>query len=148
MSSEYAKARAEYASPQYCSKRSNKSSSESCNFNFSALSNKKLQRPITAYKEATTKRISAENNIAKAKEDEDNLRHWINELEQLSPRIGEIEELQIRRQELMHAEKIIENLNYAYSALTQGKDVSSSLRAAQNGIDKANSYVDGKYDEI
>ena len=106
------------------------------------------QTAYTAYKEATTKRISAENNIAKAKEDEDNLRHWINELEQLSPRIGEIEELQIRRQELMHAEKIIENLNYAYSALTQGKDVSSSLRAAQNGIDKANSYVDGKYDEI
>ena len=106
------------------------------------------QTAYTAYKEATAKRISAENNIAKAKEDEDNLRHWINELEQLSPRIGEIEELQTRRQELMHAEKIIENLNYAYSALTQGKDVSSSLRAAQNGIDKANSYVDGKYDEI
>ena len=106
------------------------------------------QTAYTAYKEATAKRISAENNIAKAKEDEDNLRHWINELEQLSPRIGEIEELQTRRQELMHAEKIIENLNYAYSALTQGKDVSSSLRAAQNGIDKANNYVDGKYDEI
>ena len=103
------------------------------------------QTAYTAYKEATAKRISAENNIAKAKEDEDNLRHWINELEQLSPRIGEIEELQTRRQELMHAEKIIENLNYAYSALTQGKDVSSSLRAAQNGIDKANNYVDGKY---
>ena len=48
----------------------------------------------------------------------------------------------------MHAEKIIENLNYAYAALTQGKDVSSSLRAAQNGIDKANTYVEGKYDEI
>lgn len=106
------------------------------------------QTAYASYKEATAKRISAENNIAKAKEDEDNLRHWINELEQLSPRIGEIEELQTRRQELMHAEKIIENLNYAYSALTQGKDVSSSLRAAQNGIDKANSYVDGKYDEI
>ncbi len=100
------------------------------------------------YKQAINKLVQAEANIAKAKEDEDNLRHWIKELEQLSPQQGEIEELQIRRKELMHAEKIIENLNYAYAALTQGKDVSSSLRAAQNGIDKANTYVEGKYDEI
>ena len=100
------------------------------------------------YKEAVKKRTDAENNIAKAKEDEDNLRHWIKELEQLSPQKGEMEELKFRRQELMHAEKIIENLNYAYTALTQGKDVASSLRAAQNGIDKANIYVDGKYNEI
>lgn len=100
------------------------------------------------YKEACKKRIAAEAAIAKAKEDEDNLRHWIKELEQVAPRSGELEELQSRRQELMHAEKIIENLNYAYAALTQGKDVSSSLRAAQNGIDKANTYVEGKYDEI
>lgn len=100
------------------------------------------------YKQAAKNRIEAESNIAKAKEDEDNLRHWIKELEQIAPKTGEMDELQARRQELMHAEKIIENLNYAYAALTQGKDVSSSLRAAQNGIDKANSYVDGKYDEI
>ena len=100
------------------------------------------------YKMATEKRINAENNINKAKEDEENLKHWIKELENLCPREGEIAELQARRQELMHAEKIIENLNYAYAALTQGKDVSSSLRAAQNGIDKANNYVDGKYNEI
>ncbi len=100
------------------------------------------------YREAKQKRIIAENNIAKAKEDEDNLRHWIKELEQIAPRVGEIEELQTRRQELMHAEKIIENLQYAYAALTQGQDVASSLRAAQNGVDKANTYVDGKYDEI
>lgn len=100
------------------------------------------------YKASQKKRIEVEAGIAKAKEDEDNLRHWIKELEQISPQSGEIDDLQARRQELMHAEKIIENLNYAYAALTQGKDVASSLRAAQNGIDKANTYVDGKYDEI
>lgn len=100
------------------------------------------------YKNAKQKRIDAENDIAKSKEDEENLRHWIKELEILNPCEGEIDELQKRRQELMHAEKIVENLNYAYGALTQGKDIASSLRAAQNGIDKANSFVDGKYDEI
>lgn len=101
-----------------------------------------------AYCQARQKRIDAENNIIKAKEDEENLRHWIRELEQISPKSGEIEELSARRQELMHAEKIIENLNYAYSALTQGKDISSALRSAQAGIDKANSYVGGKYNDI
>ncbi len=101
-----------------------------------------------AYTHASKTLLEAESNIAKAKEDEENLRHWIKELEQISPCKGEFEKLQQRRQELMHAEKIIENLNYAYLALTQGKDISSSIRSAQSGIDKANSYVDGKYDEI
>jgi DNA repair protein RecN (Recombination protein N) len=100
------------------------------------------------YKQAVKKLSQVESNIIKAKEEEANLIHWIKELEKLSPRQGEMDELQSRRKELMYAEKIIENLHYAYTALTQGKDVSSSLRSAQNGIDKANTFVDGKYDEI
>lgn len=105
-------------------------------------------RSYHEYKQAVKNLAQAEANIAKAKEDEDNLRHWIKELEQLSPQKGEMDDLQTRRRELMNSEKIIENLNYAYAALIQGKDVSSSLRAAQSGIDKANTYVDGKYNEI
>lgn len=108
----------------------------------------KCAETYRAYKEISKKRAFAEANIAKAKEDEDNLHHWVRELEQIAPKSGEMDELQARRHELMNAEKIIENLNYAYAALTQGKDVSSSLRAAQSGIDKANGYVNGRYDEI
>ena len=93
------------------------------------------------YKDIIKKRAQAENDILKAKEDEENLNHWIKELETLSPKIGEMEELQTRRQEMMSAEKIIENLNYAYASLTQGKEVSSSIRSAQSGIAKANNYV-------
>lgn len=106
------------------------------------------RQSFSDYREAVKRRAAAEHDIAKAKEDEDNLRHWIKELEQTAPCQGEMAELQSRRQELMHAEKIIENLNYAYNALTSGCDVSSALRSAQSGIDKANGYVDGKYDEI
>ncbi len=100
------------------------------------------------YKEIIKKRAQAESDILKAKEDEENLTHWIKELEVMSVKSGEMEELQSRRQEMMSAEKIIENLNYAYASLTQGKDVSSSIRSAQSGIAKANNYVNGKYDEI
>ena len=42
----------------------------------------------TSYIQASKTLLEAESNIAKAKEDEENLRHWIKELEQLSPRIG------------------------------------------------------------
>ena len=100
------------------------------------------------YQRAVKELTEAEKTLSKAKEEEDNLKHWVKELEQMSPRKGEMDELQARRQELMHAEKIIENLNYAYAALTQGKEVSSALRSAQSGIDKANAYVDGRYNDI
>ena len=100
------------------------------------------------YKEIIKKINDAERDILKAKEDEENLIHWIKELETLAPKSGEMEELQLRRQEMMSYEKIIENLNYAYASLTQGRDVSSAIRSAQSGIDKANNYVNGKYDEV
>lgn len=118
--------------------------------NFGGYDNLLLQcrNAFFDYKQAHKKRLAAEAEIAKAKEEEDNLRHWVKELQQIAPQAGEMEDLQNRRQELMHAEKIIENLNYAYAALADGKDVASSLRAAQNGLAKANGYVDGKYDEL
>ena len=58
---------------------------------------------------------------------------------------NEEEVLAQRRQELMNAEKIIESINYAYGALTQGADVQSALRQAQNAIDKVNALVNDKY---
>lgn len=100
------------------------------------------------YKEAAAARARAEADIARAKEEEDNLRHWVRELERINPRAGEEAELSARRQELMHAEKIMESLNYAYGVLTEGRDVQSALRSAESAIDKANQYVDGRYAEI
>lgn len=100
------------------------------------------------YKLAAKKRAEAEDNISRAKEEEDNLRHWLHELEQMKPIQGEEADLQQRRSELMNAEKILESLNYAYAALTQGNDILSALRQAQSAVDKANRHVEGRYDEI
>lgn len=105
-------------------------------------------RAYRNYREAAAARARAEADIARAKEEEDNLRHWVRELEQISPRVGEEAELSARRQELMHAEKIMESLNYAYGVLTEGRDVQSALRSAESAIDKANHYVGNKYAEI
>ena len=103
---------------------------------------------FSAYRNARKARREAEENILHAKDEEENLRHWVAELKKINPTEGEENELSKRRLELMNAEKIIENLNYAYSALTQGSDVLSALRQAQSAIYKANDMVDGKYSDI
>ena len=64
------------------------------------------------------------------------------------PQSREEETLGKKRLEMMNAEKIIESLNYAFGALTQGADVQSALRQAQSAMDRANALVDGKYDQI
>lgn len=100
------------------------------------------------YKNAKSARVEAEQDIAKAKSDEEALRHWIDELEKIRPEAGEEENLTQKRLEMMNAEKIIENLSFAFGALTQGADVQSALRQAQSAMDKANALVEGKYEDI
>lgn len=100
------------------------------------------------YKQSKKQRIEAEEKLLKAKEEEENLRHWVKELEAVATYEGEEEELSQRRHELMNAEKIIENLSYAYNVLTQGTDVQAAIRHAQAAMDKAAAQVEGKYDEI
>lgn len=100
------------------------------------------------YKSAKLARLQAEENITKAKTDEENLRHWVEELQKLDPHLGEEEELSKKRLEMMNAEKIISGLNYAYGALSEGADVQGAIRSAQSAMDKVNTLVDGKYQPI
>ena len=103
---------------------------------------------FAAHKKARAARQEAEKNIARAKEDEENLRHWVDELEKMNPRPDEEDELGKKRQEMMNAEKIIDSLNYAYGALTERADVQGAIRSAQSAMDKANTLVDGRYQTI
>lgn len=103
---------------------------------------------FAAYKKARAARQEAEKNIARAKEDEENLRHWVDELEKMNPRPDEEDELGKKRQEMMNAEKIIDSLNYAYGTLTERADVQGAIRSAQSAMDKANTLVDGRYQTI
>ncbi len=107
-----------------------------------------VQKAFTIYK--TTAKTLKEKEIAlnKAKEEEENLRHWVQELKKLSPQKGEEENLRNRRSELMNAEKIIEKLNAAYSYLNGGNSVLDQISKAQNAISRANEIVNGKYADI
>ncbi len=97
------------------------------------------------YKLARQSRQTAEQDIQKAKTDEDNLRHWVDELRKMNIQENEEETLSQRRQELMNAEKIVASINDAYGALTQGVNIQSALRQAQNAVDKVNALVNDKY---
>lgn len=107
-----------------------------------------VKRCWQEYKQAEKARQEAEANIAQAKEDEDNLRHWVEELERIGTYSGEEEELSQKRLELMNAEKLIDNLKTAYSSLNGNFDIVSALRQAQTAMEKANQIVAGKYDAI
>lgn len=100
------------------------------------------------YKIASKSLKEKENALSKAKEEEENLRHWVQELEKLAPQKGEEEHLRNRRSELMNAEKIIEKLNQAYSYLNGGNSVLEQISKAQNAISRANEIVNGKYADI
>ena len=99
------------------------------------------------YKQLQKELSLAQEELAKSVADEENLTHWIDELEKLNVRVGEAEELSKKRTEAMNSEKIIENLNVAYSCL-QGKDIASMLQKAQSALSKANQLTENKFADI
>lgn len=106
-----------------------------------------LKAAFVVYKKAKDERVNAEEKIAKAKADEENLRHWVDEFQKIQPRENETEELEEKRRQMMNAEKILENLDAAYKAINQG-GVQSSLRQAQTAISRVNALLNGKFDNI
>lgn len=106
-----------------------------------------MKAAFVVYKKAKDERVNAEKKIAQAKADEENLRHWVDEFQKIQPRENESEELEEKRRQMMNAEKILENLDAAYKAMSQG-GVQSSLRQAQTAISRVNALLNGKFDNI
>lgn len=106
-----------------------------------------LANSFCIYKNLQKQLKSAEQAFADASREEDNLRHWADELEKAKVKKGEEEELSRKRNELMHAEKIIESLNTAYASL-QGRDIGSSIQKAQSALAKVNSLTGNKFADI
>lgn len=106
-----------------------------------------MKAAFVVYKKAKDERVNAEEKIAQAKADEENLHHWVDEFQKIQPRENETEELEEKRRQMMNAEKILENLDAAYKAISQG-GVQSSLRQAQTAISRVNALLNGKFDNI
>lgn len=106
-----------------------------------------LANSYQSYKNLQKQLKNAEQAFADASREEDNLRHWADELEKAKVKKGEEDELNRKRNELMHAEKILENLNTAYTSL-QGRDIASSIQKAQSALAKVNSLTENKFADI
>lgn len=108
-----------------------------------------MREAFRAYKKAHTARESAENDIKTARDEEENLRHWVNEFAQIKPQKDESERLEEKRQEMMNAEKITENLNVAVGALDGShSNVRDVLRQAQAALARANALTHDKFSSI
>ena len=89
----------------------------------------------------------AKADFLKNSVDEENIKHWVDELEKADVKVGEFEELSKKRIEAMNAEKIVESFNVAYSCL-QTKDIASLLQKAQSAISKVNQLTENKFEDI
>ena len=99
------------------------------------------------YKNYLRQLENAKADFLKNSVDEENIKHWVDELEKANVKVGEFEELSKKRIELMNAEKIVESFNVAYSCL-QTKDIASLLQKAQSAISKVNQLTENKFEDI
>ncbi|MCD8562781.1 MAG: AAA family ATPase, partial [Alphaproteobacteria bacterium] len=85
------------------------------------------------WRECVKEAQDLQNAALNAKTDEEYLRAAIEDLDELSPKAGEEEELASLRESLMHREKVLEGLNAAYYALSGEAD---PVRAAQGALSR------------
>ncbi len=106
----------------------------------------KVRAAWRAWREAEKARAAAEDAIAKAREDEDFLRHAVAELDQLAPEPGEDAVLDARRRMMQGAERIREDLGRAQAAL--GLDgAEGSAGDALRWLESISETADGALDE-
>ncbi len=106
-----------------------------------------VQELFKKFRDTQKKLKNAVSLYEKAQSDEETLSHYKTELENMNVREGEEAELNQKRTEMMHAEKLIENLNTAYQAL-HGQGLSQEIRHAMAAIEKVNRITEGKYQAI
>ncbi len=96
------------------------------------------EKAYSAWQAAAQTLAGAEAQAAKAKAEEDFLRHALKELSDLNPEKGEEETLAHQRTLMMNHEKIATTLQSAMRELSGEQNVSDSLRAASRILERSN----------
>ncbi|MEI6985136.1 MAG: DNA repair protein RecN [Rhodospirillaceae bacterium] len=100
-----------------------------------------------AWRQVEQARGRADSDTARARAEEDYLRHVVAELDQLAPQPGEERYLAETRAVLMNREKLIEAINTAYSDLggERGAEraIAAAMRLLSRAADKAGGRLDG-----
>ena len=107
-----------------------------------------VSRIFRDFRDADAALIEAQSEIARAREEEDYIRHAADELAALNPQPGEETELAEERALLMHGEQLIEALAAAEKALTKGEGVEDRLGAAVRSLARQTEAARGRFDAI
>ncbi|GAB6051623.1 DNA repair protein RecN [Magnetospira thiophila] len=89
----------------------------------------------------------AQADLEKARQDEEFLRHAVEELRLLGPQAGEEQQLAESRGLMQNGEKLLEALSAASAALDKGNGVENALRTAQRQLERILEKMDGRLDE-
>ena len=101
----------------------------------------------SAFVDARDALAAAEARLAKAREDEDFLRHAVEELRALAPQPGEEETLAADRTLMMHGEQVAEELAEVLAAMTGDKGAESRLRVALGRLERVAEKAGGRLEE-
>ena len=101
-----------------------------------------------AWRQIEDARANAESDIARARQEEDYLRHAVAELDALAPRPGEEEELAETRAVLMHREKLVDAMNGAFAELSGDRGVERALASAIRTLTRIADKAGGKLDPV
>ncbi len=99
-----------------------------------------------AWRKLARDREAAEADFAKARADEDFLRHAMAEISAIEPREGEEEQLAEERALLVNRERLMENLTQALAGLAGDTGAEHALAAAARAIERAKAKSAGRLD--
>ena len=99
-----------------------------------------------AWRAAAAALETAETEAARARRDEDYLRHALEEMDSLDPQEGEDAELAETRRFLMQAGHIVEAIDAARAEFDAKRPVSESLRAALRKLERLSETAAGRLD--
>ena len=101
-----------------------------------------------AWRQVEEARANAAAEIARARSEEDYLRHAVAELDALAPKPGEEEELAETRAMLQHREKLVDAMNQAYGELSGERGVERALGSAIRVLSRIADKAGGKLDPV
>ncbi|CBS87163.1 DNA repair protein RecN [Azospirillum lipoferum] len=101
-----------------------------------------------AWRQVEDARHSAAADIARARSEEEYLRHAVAELDALAPKAGEEAELSETRAVLMHREKLVDGMNAAYAELSGDRGVERALSSAIRTLSRIADRAGGTLDPV
>jgi DNA repair protein RecN (Recombination protein N) len=109
---------------------------------------KQVREDFRIWRDAQTAQINATEEAKRARQDEDYLRHALEELDTLDPQQGEDAELTETRRFLMQAGHIVEAVQAAQLEFESNNPVGETLRSALRKLERASESAAGRLDPV